>query len=718
MGRVRLTPGTRFRLEDSTWEILRLLPDRRVAARNLNFGQDRIFGWSEFFSLCLVAGTLRFELKGKATHQDDQASATQYTWADLGQIPEPGRTVAWVRFQIIKPLLGLPKKDRTAQAVKERLEEAHRTLELLVPSDYQGEPITLPTKRFQTLYEWIADFEDSDGDIRALVPRWDKRRAGKKSITPEVFEFIDQALAEYYMTDTHPSVAAVCPIVRQRITEDNRWRAKHHLPTIRISSEEALYMQIYRRIQELDQKKLMASRFGDRAAEKQYDGVKQGLTVERALERVQVDHTKLDLFVVDDEDRLPIGRPTLTFSLDEKTGYPLGIYVGFEPPSYLTVMQCLRHTILPKDYVKAQFPSVVHTWDAYGTPETLVVDNGKEFVSRSLEDSCLQLGIELIYCPPRVPWFKGAIERRFGIINEELLHGLPGTTFSNVAERGEYDPAKNAVISLSALLEMLHIFLIDYYAEHQTGKNRIPARAWDRATREFPPSLPPNRDELTVLLGMYDDRVIQPRGIEFECLFYDSPDLRRLRTLVNRPNGKERVDIKVDPSDLGQIWVYDRFNRRYIAALCTDPDYAGGLSLWKHRVIRRYTREVLKREVDYDALAEAKAQLQVIVDHEYSMTKRTATRQKLARFRGSGTIVPLFGQQLTEARLSSGTTLPVNHEFQQDEQTTQIVPPSGTKRGKKSKDVAEKPSPPPLVADSTDDLDLAGWAASIVSGDD
>jgi len=31
---------------------------------------------------------------------------------------------------------------------------------------------------------------------------------------------------------------------------------------------------------------------------------------------VELDHTVLDLIVVDEEDRLPIGRPTVTLALD------------------------------------------------------------------------------------------------------------------------------------------------------------------------------------------------------------------------------------------------------------------------------------------------------------------------------------------------------------------------------------------------------------------
>jgi putative transposase len=96
------------------------------------------------------------------------------------------------------------------------------------------------------------------------------------------------------------------------------------------------------------------------------------------LERVEIDHTLTDVVIVDDEDNLPLGRLTYTSCLDTATRYPLGHYIGFEPPSYLTVMECLYHAILPKGDVRQQY-GTRHEWLACGVPYTLVVDNGKEF---------------------------------------------------------------------------------------------------------------------------------------------------------------------------------------------------------------------------------------------------------------------------------------------------------------------------------------------------
>ncbi len=55
------------------------------------------------------------------------------------------------------------------------------------------------------------------------------------------------------------------------------------------------------------------------------------------LEQVQIDHTVIDLIVVDDRDRQPIGRPYLTLAIDVFTRCVLGMVVTLEAPSAVSL---------------------------------------------------------------------------------------------------------------------------------------------------------------------------------------------------------------------------------------------------------------------------------------------------------------------------------------------------------------------------------------------
>ena len=347
-----------------------------------------------------------------------------------------------------------------------------------------------------------------------------------------------------------------------------------------------------------------------------------------------MDHTKLDMLVVDPEMRLPVGRPWMTTAIDKFSKMVIGMYISFSPPSYLSVMQCLRHAIKPKTYVKDVYPRIKHSWDAYGIPELIVVDNGPEFYSTHFEDACLQLGISIHFAPAKRGQYKGTVERWFRTQNQQLLHGKPGTTFSNIIDRADYDPKKHAVISYDALEELAHIFIIDIYHQREhRGMRDIPARVWKAAITEYPPAIPPRHTALEVLLGCIEQRRISASGIELHTLFYNDERLARLRRTLR---AGERVTLKYDPNDLSLIHVADQEKGEYIPVPAVNQSYTHRLTLWQHEIIRRYARQRNKSNTSIADLCLAKEQIQRIVDREWSETRKTRTRQKVARLKNIG----------------------------------------------------------------------------------
>jgi putative transposase len=68
----------------------------------------------------------------------------------------------------------------------------------------------------------------------------------------------------------------------------------------------------------------------------------------RALGIVQADHTPVDLIVVDEINRLPIGRPWVTIIFDVATRTVLGFHATLEAPSATSVAMALSMACLPK----------------------------------------------------------------------------------------------------------------------------------------------------------------------------------------------------------------------------------------------------------------------------------------------------------------------------------------------------------------------------------
>ncbi len=89
----------------------------------------------------------------------------------------------------------------------------------------------------------------------------------------------------------------------------------------------------------------------------------------------------------------------------------------------------------------------------------------------------------------------------------ELPSPPAGTTFANVMERGDYDPAQHACLSIPALEEILVLFCVDYYPQrfnrHLGGR---PIDLWrndpDRARRPAAVSATAMRHQRALLLAL------------------------------------------------------------------------------------------------------------------------------------------------------------------------------------------------------------------------
>lgn len=103
---------------------------------------------------------------------------------------------------------------------------------------------------------------------------------------------------------------------------------------------------IYTWIRQLRQDISDSSRLGADATRNKYRTAMGGLKVQRVLERIEIDHTPLDLIVFDNTTNASQGRAWLTLALDKYSRIVTGFYISFSAPSSYAVLQCLKQTIL------------------------------------------------------------------------------------------------------------------------------------------------------------------------------------------------------------------------------------------------------------------------------------------------------------------------------------------------------------------------------------
>jgi putative transposase len=168
------------------------------------------------------------------------------------------------------------------------------------------------------------------------------------------------------------------------------------------------------RLKDIDLQK-RARRRGEQKIVKATTPVPGTFGASRPLEMVQIDHTKADVFVVDEETRQPVGRPWLTLAVDVCSRVVTGFYLAMDAPSRLSTSLCLLHSVFDKSaWLRER--EITEPWPVAGLPDTVHVDNGADFRSRAFKRGCQDAGIAIEWRPPGEPRFGGHIERHAEIV--------------------------------------------------------------------------------------------------------------------------------------------------------------------------------------------------------------------------------------------------------------------------------------------------------------
>lgn len=614
---VKLIIGTRFKLQNNNYKVIKRLPHSTIEVIDEDFGDTKIFTNNEIYTY-LSSGLLYFEIFGKNTIRSTDKINTSYMFDDIDDLAH--RDEAIFRYEVIKPLLHI----KTSRAmVESRVEEV---------KSWENNPSVLKNSAFKKIYKvsttgiyrWIKIYEQSNGDFRSLVPSY--QSCGGKDmarISPIVMDFINESIKSAYLQQTRITIKDLRSIVMGQILDHNQYsNDKLFCPPL---SSFARY------VNKIPEYELVAGRIGKRIAERLFNPVGDGVKVTYPMERVEIDHTPVDVLIVDEMGKV-MGRPYFVMAIDKLTRYPLGFSIGMSNGvGWTEVMECIRHILTHKSFVKEAYPFILNDWNAFGLPKTIVIDNGLEFKNKAMIDASYQIGFELQFCPPKVPQWKGSIERFFGSANSGLFHTLPGTTRSNPQKLGDENPVELAKLNFSTFLALIYKWIIDVYSQDlNKGAGGIPHKLWKIATEEFPVCLPNSASEIAVLMGKVEYRQITRRGIEFQNLHYNSDELYKFFLKFNKENNgsQQSFKIKYNPLNIGEIYVYDNIiDKKWIKALCTNQVYSNNLTEWEHKEIQNYARNTYGKINEFE-LIKSKAQIRQMIEIGINYTKAQIARAK------------------------------------------------------------------------------------------
>lgn len=454
------------------------------------------------------------------------------------------------------------------------------------------------------VYVLIRRARQGTGLVTDLTPGRSGGGKGKGRLPEPVERIIRELLQKRFLTKQKRSLAAFHREVAQACKTQK-------LPVPARNT-------VAQRIAGLHPAKIARSRGGQDAARplQGAGGIPPEVTM--PLEQVQIDHTVIDLIVVDERDRQPIGRPYLTLAIDVFTRCVLGMVVTLEAPSAVSVGLCLAHAACDKrPWLEGL--NVEMDWPMSGKPRLLYLDNAAEFKSEALRRGCEQHGIRLDYRPPGQPHYGGIVERIIGTAMQMIHDELPGTTFSNPGQRGEYDSEKMATLTLRELERWLALAVGTYHGSVHNGLLQPPAARWAEAVeRVGVPAVVTRPTAFLVDFLPVIRRTLTRTGFVIDHIHYYAD---ALKPWIARRERLPAFLIRRDPRDISRIWVLEPEGQHYLEIHYRTLSHPA-VTLWEQRQALAKLRQLGREQVDESALFRMIGQMREIVTTAEKATRK------------------------------------------------------------------------------------------------
>ncbi|MDR9498383.1 MAG: Mu transposase C-terminal domain-containing protein [Hydrogenovibrio sp.] len=524
-----------------------------------------------------------------------------------------------------------------------------------------------------TIYRNLRKYKDSQGNPLSLLR---KKRNDSGRLPPEIEELMQQAINAYLNT-LQPRVTDIYRNFELQAHQLNNSRKAKGEEPFKIPHINTLRT----RLSKLTASEVASKRKGKKGRESHRPIIAKFPQPQKPLEVVQMDHTPLDLIIVDDDNRMDIGRPTVTMAIDVFSRMVTGFYISLEKPNTLLTGACLTHSILDKKQWLMDH-GVEGEWPIFGLMDTLHTDNGKEFHGKSLKRACEIYKINMVKRPAGTPRYGGHIERLFKTLNDGGIHSLPGTTKSNIQDKGEYRSDKKAVMTLFEFETWLTELIVNVY--HRTKHSDLGMTPLEKYRQgvmgdgKTPGSGLPTKVDDPIKLKIdflpYEERSVQKYGIQIFGIDYFHDVLRKWIKQPDRTRkGAQKFIVRYDPRDLSSVFFYDPDMESYVVVPYRDTSHPP-ISLWELRELKRKAKEANPaKPADEESIFEARARMNKLTEQAQKETKHVRRMKQKEAIRAKESI-PSITSQLSEEQGKNSIVIPSLVPDDDDEDFEDIQP--------------------------------------------
>lgn len=354
-----------------------------------------------------------------------------------------------------------------------------------------------------------------------------------------------------------------------------------------------------------------------------------------------IDATIADIYLVSQFGRtIIVGRPTIYFAVDVYSRMIVGIYVGFEHPSWMAAMILLTNVVTPKVAFCAQYGIQIteDMWPSHHFPSRILGDKGEMMATRAGPLIVESLGTKVENAPSGRPDFKAIVERRFGIVPSTFKAFAPGYVEKDFGQRGARDYRLDAALDIHQFTQLLIGAVLECNAapikDFPTAPDAVvagyaptPLDLWRHGIETRSGLLRAfSIDEVRMNVLPRATATVTHMGIKFNDAFYECPTAVQNEWFVRARVRTWRVEVAYDLRDLGLIWLCSdgRFEECSTRGTNAKEIRRAGMTLAEHLDLKERDKQNVSaaedKHINLRVLADAK--MEHIVNEAIAATRQ------------------------------------------------------------------------------------------------
>jgi len=243
-----------------------------------------------------------------------------------------------------------------------------------------------------TIQTWWRKYEKQQYTVFALVTGHAARKRTIR-IDEESEEFVQNIIDEKYAVIKRPTAVGVYRSYLTELKKENFKREQNNQALLSSISERTFYARIANRPKE----EIYIARFGREQARHHFRMIRGHLPADHPLDVAEIDHTPLNIYVIDDLSFLPLGRPWLTAIKDRKSGVLLGFYISFQATGLTSIFGGLKNSLTAHNRVYDLWPDIINPLP-FGRAHYYASDRGGDFGSPHYQSAITSINSLYEYC--------------------------------------------------------------------------------------------------------------------------------------------------------------------------------------------------------------------------------------------------------------------------------------------------------------------------------